>query len=151
MENQTEQLTPQELALVLGCEAEFEYKTSKIEHKLTAYYLDIMETLPDKIRSVKPFLRKPEDITEEEAKHIYLYILKVETANEVKEYIACRKKQNSNYKWSYKDYLFEGMDEIYQTTIKQLLGNIEVIDYLTRCYIDLRGWIEQGKALHKLQ
>jgi len=71
----TKSLTPQQLGLVLGCEATFEFKDGYKPWPevciLTSYLLSQFERFPKRILSVKPHLRKLESITEEEFEEIF--------------------------------------------------------------------------------
>jgi len=74
MENQTEQLTAQELALVLGCEAE-----TKQKNFLYVNYPPQKEVITGLLLAnisgyeyIKPFLRKLEDLSENEKSNLVM-------------------------------------------------------------------------------
>jgi len=87
MENQTQQLTPQELALVLGCEAETKQKNFLYVNYPPQKQIITGILLADisGYEYIKPFLRKLEDLSEEECEMYNCILEKMYHLNKIQD------------------------------------------------------------------
>jgi hypothetical protein len=149
MTEETKQLTENQLALFLDCQALFTYAGEPNPMMTAAINYDrLIAYSKGGFDSIKPILRPLRDITEEEAKHIYHSIKNYQSEKSVKEDIEYMTEKDPDYKWSYVEQ-FNTCHEYYEPILYNDAGNSSVWFYLLSRGFDLFNWIEQGLAIDK--
>lgn len=135
-------LSAKDLAMYLGCECVITYVNPKWygyinnlnrQVRLRPSILALAEDKIDgeKLAEVKPILRKLSSMTEEEAKEIWIKILDRDKLEKDESYVS----------------FLHSDEESYGPEIWQMIGSVNVWQYLLSKSFDLFNYIEQGLAL----